>query len=71
MKATRARYFLYLPLIAAAVFYLIPMYIMVVTGFKAFEEISLQTMWDLPRTLGLDNFREAFKVLSQIGRAHV
>lgn len=64
MKATRARYFLYLPLIAAAVFYLIPMYIMVVTGFKAFEEISLQTMWDLPRTLGLDNFREAFKVLS-------
>ena len=32
---------LYLPLIGMAIFYLIPMYVMIITGFKAFDEISL------------------------------
>ena len=31
-----------------AIFYLLPMYVMLVTGFKGFDEISLKTMWDLP-----------------------
>ncbi len=64
MNRSRARYWSYLPLILLAIFYLIPMYIMVVTGFKAGDEISLKTMWNLPKTLSLDNFKKGFELLS-------
>ena len=33
-----SRNWLYVPLIAMAIFYLLPMYVMLVTGFKAFDE---------------------------------
>ena len=55
---------LYAPLIAMAIFYLLPMYVMLVTGFKGFEEIDLKTMWNLPRGIAFDNFIEAFSKLS-------
>ena len=42
-----ARLLLYVPLAAMALFYLVPMYVMLVTGFKGFDEVSLKTMWDL------------------------
>jgi glucose/mannose transport system permease protein len=57
------RYLLYIPLIFMTVFYLLPLYVMLVTGFKAFDEVSLQTMWDLPRGLAFDNYLEAFAKL--------
>jgi glucose/mannose transport system permease protein len=60
----RRKLWIYIPLILASVFFLIPMYIMLVTGFKAFDEVSLQTMWQLPRGLHLDNFIVAFEALS-------
>jgi len=64
MTRSRSRYFLYIPLVLASVFFLIPMYIMIITGFKAFDEISLQTMWDLPKSgIRFDNFEAAFKQL--------
>ena len=44
-----SKYWLYIPLIAMAIFYLLPMYVMLITGFKSFDEIDLKTMWDLPR----------------------
>jgi glucose/mannose transport system permease protein len=55
---------LYAPLIALAIFYLIPMYVMLVTGFKSFAEIDLRTMWNLPQGIHFDNYIEAFKNLS-------
>ncbi len=55
---------LYAPLIFMAIFYLIPMYVMIVTGFKSFEEVDLRTMWNLPRGLALDNYIEAYNKLS-------
>ena len=55
---------LYVPLILMAIFYLIPMYVMLVTGFKSFAEIDLKTMWNLPNGIHFDNFREAFAKLS-------
>lgn len=55
---------LYAPLIFMAIFYLIPMYVMLVTGFKSFEEVDLRTMWNLPRGLALDNYIEAYNKLS-------
>jgi len=64
MNRSRARYWSYIPLVVLSIFYLIPIFIMVVTGFKAGDEISLKTMWDLPKTLSLDNYLKAFAQLS-------
>jgi len=58
------RQWLYIPLIAMAVFYLLPMYVMLVTGFKSFAEVDLKTMWNLPNGIHFDNFIEAFSKLS-------
>jgi len=55
---------LYIPLILLVIFYLLPMYVMLVTGFKSFAEIDLQTMWNLPKGIAFDNYIEAWKVLS-------
>ena len=55
---------IYLPLILMAIFYLIPMYVMLATGFKGFDEVSLKTMWAPPTSLQLDNFREAYTKLA-------
>lgn len=58
-----SRLILYAILVALAIFYLIPIFIMLNTGFKSFDEVSLQTMWHLPSGLHLDNFIEAYEVL--------
>ncbi|MCS7010828.1 MAG: carbohydrate ABC transporter permease [Anaerolineales bacterium] len=55
---------LYLPLILLAIFYLLPMYVMLVTSFKSFAEVDLKTMWHLPRGIHFDNFIEAFSKLA-------
>jgi glucose/mannose transport system permease protein len=47
-----------------ALYYLIPMYVMLVTGFKGFDEVSLKTMWDLPSEIRFENFIEAYDKLS-------
>lgn len=58
------RNLLILPLILMAIFYLLPIYIMLITGLKGFEEVSLKTMWDLPTQISFDNFIEAYDKLS-------
>jgi glucose/mannose transport system permease protein len=58
------KWLIYIPLILAAFFYLIPMYVMLVTGFKGFEEVSLKTMWNLPKGIRFDNFIAAYKALA-------
>ena len=60
----RPKYLLYLPLVFMAIFYLLPVYVMVITGFKGFEEVNLRTMWDLPGSIKFDNFIEAYKNLA-------
>jgi glucose/mannose transport system permease protein len=55
---------LYIPLILMTIFYLLPMYLMLVTGFKAFDEIDLTKMWNLPRGIAFDNYTEALKNLA-------
>ncbi|MFZ5878677.1 MAG: carbohydrate ABC transporter permease [Chloroflexota bacterium] len=63
-KLRLVRNWLYIPLILMAIFYLLPMYVMLVTGFKSFAEIDLKTMWNLPSGIHFDNFIEAFSKLS-------
>jgi len=60
----RGRAWLYLPLILMALFYLLPLYVMLNTGFKSFAEVDLQTMWKLPSGLHFDNFVAAFEKLA-------
>ncbi len=60
----RSRKWVYIPLTMMALFYLLPMFVMLNTGFKSFEEVSLATMWELPSSLSLDNFTLAWEILS-------
>ncbi len=59
----QTRYLLLIPLILMTIFYLIPLYVMLITGFKSFDEVSLQTMWNLPSGIHFDNYIEAFDKL--------
>jgi glucose/mannose transport system permease protein len=60
----KAKFLLYIPLLGMSVFYLIPLYMMLITGFKSFEEVNLRTMWDLPRGLNIENFTAAARTLA-------
>ena len=55
---------LYIPLVLMAIFYILPMYVMLATGFKSFAEVDLKTMWNLPQGIAFDNYIEAFSKLS-------
>jgi glucose/mannose transport system permease protein len=58
------RWLLYVPLLLLALFYLLPIFIMLNTGFKSFAEAeNLQDMWRLPSGLHFDNFKAAFEAL--------
>ena len=60
----QTRNLLLIPLILMTIFYLLPMYVMLITGFKSFDEVSLRTMWQLPSGIHLDNYIEAFDKLA-------
>ncbi len=59
-----SRLLLWLILLAALVFYGLPIYVMVVNGIKAAQDVSLSTMWNLPSTLATGGFGEAWTQLS-------
>jgi glucose/mannose transport system permease protein len=63
-RSERWKNWFYIPLLLLAAFYILPLFIMLNTGFKGFDEVNLQTMWNLPRGLNLDNYVEAWKALS-------
>jgi glucose/mannose transport system permease protein len=58
-----SRIAIYSVLIAAAAVYILPIYVLLVTGLKDFDEVNLARMWDLPRGLQFDSFGEAFDAL--------
>ena len=60
MKISITRLIIYIILAIFTIFYIIPMYIMVVTGMKSFAEVSLDTMWNLPFSLNLNSFSLAW-----------
>lgn len=53
----------YTILIVFAAFYLMPLYVVVITSLKSFAQIDLATMWNLPVGLHLDSFTKAFSAL--------
>ncbi len=66
LKPIRKRYpyFSIAVFILAMIFFLLPIYVMVVNGLKDAQHVSLATMWNLPETLGLGGFEGAWKQLS-------
>jgi glucose/mannose transport system permease protein len=56
---------IYIVLTALAIFYLLPIYLMILTGFKPFNQVDLKTMWSLPSTgLHIANFIAGYKQLA-------
>ncbi len=54
----------YAVLIIAALVFLLPVYMVLATSFKSIEQVSISTMWQLPSSLTLDSFVQAFEVLA-------
>src|SRR5512147_1199017 len=55
----------YVMLIALAVFFLLPVYLMVLTGLKPISQVDLKTMWSLPvNGVRIENFIAGYKQLA-------
>lgn len=59
MKLRPLRVLLYLVLLGFAAYYLMPVYVLLVTSLKSFAEVNLYRMWALPRAFSLESFRRA------------
>jgi glucose/mannose transport system permease protein len=53
----------FLILAALAVVFLLPVWVMLITGLKPFADVSLARMWELPSGIYLDNFQAALAAL--------
>jgi glucose/mannose transport system permease protein len=58
------RILLYALLLALTLFFLMPVYVLVVTSFKSSGEVNIAHMWDLPKKVSFDGFSEALRKLS-------
>jgi glucose/mannose transport system permease protein len=65
LRLSWGRLAIYIIMIAFAAFYLLPVYLLLITSFKSFEEVSLSRMWDLPRGLAFESFGRAWEVLQR------
>ena len=64
-RRTATHILFYAILIALAMFYLLPIYLMLLTGFKPFNQVDLKTMWTLPLGgLHIENFIAGFRQLA-------
>ncbi len=55
----------YILLIALALFYLLPVYLLLLTGFKPINQVDLKTMWALPvGGLHIENFIAGYQQLA-------
>ena len=55
---------IYLALICFAAYYLMPIYLLVITGLKTDAEINIDWMWRLPTGLHFDGFAQAWPRVS-------
>jgi glucose/mannose transport system permease protein len=55
---------IYALLIFFAILFLLPVYMVLVTSFKSFEQVSQATMWQLPTSISFEGFQSAFEKLS-------
>ena len=57
------RTLLYCALIATAIMYLAPIYVLIVTSFKGLNEVTLDRMWMLPEKLDFSGYQVALEKL--------
>jgi glucose/mannose transport system permease protein len=43
-----------------AAFFLLPVYLLLITAVKSFDQVSLSSMWDLPTSFSLESFSRAW-----------
>jgi glucose/mannose transport system permease protein len=55
-----SRIVLYIIMTGFALFYLLPVYLLLITSFKSFEYVSLSRMWEFPPTFSLESFNRAW-----------
>lgn len=55
-----SRFFLYITLVLAAALFLVPIYLLLITGFKSYQEVSMSNMWNLPKAFSLESFKLAW-----------
>jgi len=54
------RVVLYTAMCIIAVFYIFPVYLLVIRAFKSFDQVSLSRMWDLPTSISFASFDRAW-----------
>ena len=54
------RVVLYTAMCIIAVFYIFPVYLLVITALKSFDQVSLSRMWDLPTSISFASFDRAW-----------
>jgi glucose/mannose transport system permease protein len=62
-KGRLAHWLMLATLILALLFYLMPVYVMVINGLKEAQGVSLTTMWNLPKSFSGGGFGEAWQRL--------
>ena len=55
---------IYLVLLAFAAFYAMPIYVLIITGLKPFQDINVTRMWELPKGLYFGSFTEAWTLVA-------
>lgn len=55
---------IYLVLVALALYFLMPIYVLVATGLKTPEQATYANMWQLPSTLNFDSFAQAWTLVA-------
>jgi glucose/mannose transport system permease protein len=55
---------IYLILIVFAAFYLLPFYVMIITGLKPYADVNITRMWELPSGIYLGGILEAWQRVS-------
>jgi glucose/mannose transport system permease protein len=55
---------IYVLLVCFAAYFLMPIYLLLITGLKTYDEINIDWMWRLPRGISLDGFAQAWPRVS-------
>ncbi|NMC55446.1 MAG: carbohydrate ABC transporter permease [Chloroflexi bacterium] len=55
-----SRIVVYLLLLVMAAFFLMPIYMLLITGVKSYQEVGLASMWKMPTSFSLESFARAW-----------
>jgi glucose/mannose transport system permease protein len=58
-----SRVIIYGLLILFAIIFMLPVYMVLMTSLKGVQEVGINSMWELPRSVSLDSFGQAFNEL--------